>query len=71
MSFAQIEKTLKWSALVVLVVGLGSSILTWRAQDRIERENQGAPRSDPDGLLSPLEMTGRKAGPAGFLNRAP
>ncbi len=54
-SFALLENVLRFSAVVVLVVGLGSSILIWRAQDRIERENGGAQAADPDVLVSPLD----------------
>ena len=54
-SFARLEKVLRWSAVVVLVAGLGASILIWRAQDRLERETGGAQAADPDALSSPLE----------------
>jgi hypothetical protein len=50
-SLALLENVLRCSAAVILVVGLASCILIWRAQDRIER----AQAADPDGLLSPLD----------------
>jgi hypothetical protein len=40
---------------VVLVAGLGSAILIWRAQDRIDRENEAAQYADPSAALSPLD----------------
>jgi hypothetical protein len=54
-SLALLENVLRCSAVVILVVGLAGSILIWRAQDRIERENGGAQAADPDALLSPLD----------------
>jgi len=54
-SFALLEKVLRWSAVAVLVAGLGVSVLIWRAADRIERETGGAQAADPDALPSPLE----------------
>jgi hypothetical protein len=53
--FALLENVLRLLAVVTLVVGLGASILVWRAQDKIERANGGAEAADPDALLSPLE----------------
>jgi hypothetical protein len=53
--FALLENALRLSAVVILVVGLASSIFVWRAQDRIERENGGAQAADADVLLSPLD----------------
>lgn len=55
MSYAQIEKALRWSAVVVLLVGLTASFLIWRAQDRIDRGLVQGPASDPEILLSPLD----------------
>jgi hypothetical protein len=40
---------------VVLVAGLGSAVLIWRAQDRIDRENEAAESADPAAPLSPLD----------------
>jgi hypothetical protein len=54
-TLALVEKALRCSAAVVLVVGLASSVLIWRAQDRIERQNVGGQAADADVLLSPLE----------------
>jgi hypothetical protein len=54
-SLALLENVLRCCAVVVLVAGMASSILIWRAQDRLERQNGGALAADPDALLSPLE----------------
>jgi len=39
----------------VLVVGLGSAGLIWRAQDRIERQDEAAQAANPADPLSPLD----------------
>jgi hypothetical protein len=54
-SLALLENALRLSAVVILAAGLGSSVLIWRAQDRIERANGGAQAADPDALVSPLD----------------
>jgi hypothetical protein len=54
-SFAQLRSRLNWLGVVVLVAGLGSAVLIWRAQDRIDRENEAAESADPAALLSPLD----------------
>ena len=46
---------LNWLGVLVLVAGLGSAVLIWRAQDRIERENEAAQSADPAAPLSPLD----------------
>ncbi len=53
--FAPLENVLRLAAVAVLVAGLASSILIWRAQDRIERENGGAQAADADIIPSPLD----------------
>ena len=45
---------LNWSGVVIAVLGLGSSVLIWRAQDRIERENE-AQIANPAAPLPPLD----------------
>jgi len=71
LSYAQIETALRWSALVVLLAGLSGSVLIWRAQDRIERDNGSGQDADPDNSLPTLdsrkhlrevELYGGKAG---------
>ena len=37
------------------MLGLGSAVLLWRAQDRIDRENEAALIADPTTALSPLD----------------
>jgi hypothetical protein len=54
-SFAQLRSALNWVGLAVLLVGLGSAVLIWRAQDRIDRENGAAEYADPSAPLSPLD----------------
>ena len=54
-SFAQLRSGLNWLGVAVLVVGLGSAVLIWRAQDRIDRENAAAEYADPAAPLSPLD----------------
>ncbi len=54
-SFAQLRSRLNWLGVVVLVAGLGSAVLIWRAQDRIEREAEAAQSADPSAPLSPLD----------------
>jgi hypothetical protein len=53
--FARLRSTLIWSGVVILMVGLGSSALVWRAQDRIERENEAAQIANPANPLPPLD----------------
>ena len=50
-SFARLETVLNWSAVVVLLVGLGSSLLIWHIQDM--REAAGA--GNPDDLVPTLD----------------
>jgi hypothetical protein len=54
-SFAQLRSRINWLGVVVLVAGLGSAVLIWRAQDRIEREAEAAQSADPAAPLSPLD----------------
>jgi hypothetical protein len=54
-SFARLPSTLNWLGVLVLFAGLGSAALIWRAQDRIERENEAAQTADPAAPLSPLD----------------
>ncbi len=46
---------LNWAGLVVLLVGLGSSVLIWRAQDRVDRENETTQAANPAAPLPPLD----------------
>jgi hypothetical protein len=52
---ARPRSALTWSGIVILVVGLGSSALIWRAQDRIDRENEAAQFANPAAPLSQLD----------------
>ena len=54
-SFARLPATLNWLGVLVLLAGLGSAALIWRAQDRIDRENEAALTADPATPLSPLD----------------
>lgn len=53
-SLAQARSALNWLAVAVLVAGLGSAVLIWRAQDRLDREAEAA-QADPNAPLSPLD----------------
>ena len=55
MTSARLRLTLNWSGAVLLMVGLGTAVLIWRAQDRIDRENEAAQIADPQAPLSPLD----------------
>ena len=55
MSLARLRKVLNGCGVVILLVGFGSGILIWRAQDRIERENEAAQALNPDDHLPPLD----------------
>jgi hypothetical protein len=55
MPFERLRTVLNWSGVVILMVGLGGSVLVWRAQDRIERENEAAQIADPAAPLPPLD----------------
>ena len=54
-SFARLPSTLNWLGVLVLSAGLGSAVLIWRAQDRMDRENEAAQTADPAAPLSPLD----------------
>jgi hypothetical protein len=54
-SYARVEKALRWAAAVVLVSGLISSVLIWRAQDRLERQRRGSRAAEVEAQVSPLE----------------
>jgi hypothetical protein len=54
-SLAQARSALNWLAVFVLVAGLGSAVLIWRAQDRIDCEAEAAQAADPASALSPLD----------------
>ena len=54
-SLAQARSALNWLAVLVLVAGLVSAVLIWRAQDRIDREAQAAQAADPAAPLSSLD----------------
>ena len=55
MSVAQVRRALKGLGVVVLLAGLGSAVVIWRAQDRIEREDAAAQAANPNAALSPLD----------------
>jgi len=55
MTLAQFRSALRWSGVAILMVGLGSAALIWRAQDRIDREDEAAQIADPATPLSPLD----------------
>lgn len=55
MSFARLRSVLNWCGVVILLVGLGSAGLIWRAQDRIERQDEAAQAANPAAPLSPLD----------------
>jgi len=54
MSLARLCAALNWAGIVILLVGLDSAVLIWRAQDRIEREEEATQTTDPATPLSPL-----------------
>ena len=54
-SFAQFRSGLNWLGVMVLVAGLGSAVLVWRAQDRIDRESEAAQSADASAPLSSLD----------------
>ena len=51
----RLRLTLIWSGAVLLTVGLGTAVLIWFAQDRIDRDNEAAQIADPQAPLSPLD----------------
>ena len=55
MSVAQVRRAFKGLGVVVLLAGLGSAVVIWRAQDRIEREDAAAQAANPNAALSPLD----------------
>jgi hypothetical protein len=55
MSLARLRNALNAGGVVILLVGLGSGSLIWRAQDRIERENEAAQALHPDDNLPALD----------------
>lgn len=40
---------------MILVIGLGSAVVLWRAQDKLEREEAAARADNPSGPLAPLD----------------
>jgi hypothetical protein len=54
-SLAQLRATVNWFGVVILLAGLGSATLIWRAQDRIEREDEAAQTANSATALSPLD----------------
>jgi hypothetical protein len=52
---ARLRSVLNWAGVAVLLVGLGSGVLIWRAQDRVERENEAAQAANPAAPLPPLD----------------
>ena len=55
MTPARLRFALNCSGVVLLVVGLGTALLIWRAQDRIDRENDAVQFADAQAPLSPLD----------------
>jgi hypothetical protein len=55
MSSAQLRSVLNWSGALILVVGLGTGVLMWRNQDRIDRENEAALAANPSAPIPPLD----------------
>ncbi len=55
MSLARLRKVLNGCGVVILLVGLGSGLLLWRAQARLERENEAAQALNPDDNLPSLD----------------
>jgi len=55
MASVRLRLTLNWSGVVLLVVGLGTAVLIWVAQDRIDREDEVAQVADPAAPISPLD----------------
>ena len=53
--FARLRLALNWSGVIILLGGLGGSVLIWRAQDRIGRENEAAQIANPAAPLPPLD----------------
>ncbi len=53
--FDRLRLALNWSGVVILPGGLGGSVLIWRAQDRIERENEASQIANPAAPLPPLD----------------
>jgi hypothetical protein len=54
-SFVRPVSALTWSGIIILVVGLGSAVLIWRAQDLIDRQNEAAQIANPAAQLSLLD----------------
>jgi hypothetical protein len=52
---ARLRLALNWSGVVILLGGLGCSVLIWRAQDGIERENEAAQIANPAAPLPALD----------------
>ncbi|HWX21029.1 MAG TPA: hypothetical protein VN578_14105 [Candidatus Binatia bacterium] len=46
---------LNWLGIVILLAGLGRAVLVWRAQDRIDRENEAMQTANPAAPLPPLD----------------
>lgn len=55
MTLARLRALLAGSGAVILLVGLGSGILIWRAQDRLEREIAAAQAANPGAPLPALD----------------
>jgi len=55
MSFTQFRSALKWSAGVILLVGLASALWIWRDQDELERAQEAAQAASPGLRLAPLD----------------
>jgi hypothetical protein len=55
MSLVRLRSLLSRSGVVVLLVGLSSGVLIWRAQDRREKEVDNAQAANPAAPLPPLD----------------
>lgn len=54
-SIAQFRFALNWLGVVILLAGLGSAAVVWRAQVRLEQEDQAAHAANPNTPLAPLD----------------
>ena len=55
MSSARLRLTLNWSGVILLLAGIGSAVLIWLSQDRIDRDNEVAQTDETTAPLPPLD----------------
>jgi len=55
MSYTKLRPTLNWLGILILVAGLGSAALIWRAQDAIDRQNEASDIANGSDPLPPLD----------------